>query len=228
MENELFVLHDGQLVVNRIEAKKIQEYEALFRRKQIVPQDPTGTKGYVASAELYFIYLMYDVRSLYANLPQNARYENAVRDAGLPDKWKLDSVVNEAILRYQSDFKLSAAGSAYVVAERSYFNMTQDAMNMLEDIIELKLEAEAKIKKFRGSRTSKSMLSNNDKESSEFLREYMMILSDMSKVQKELAALIKTFPEQDETVRKLANKFAKEGGKMKTVVGGGELGNREE
>lgn len=224
MINELFDLEDGELVINRQEVNKIDEYKALLKRDVGSIGDLSGRKGLIATGELYFIYLMYDVRSLYYNLDLNTREKNAMIDTKLPSNWKPDKVFNLAVERYKADRLLSSAGNAYYSSERALYSMSEDVKNMLDNTLELKKEIEIKIKKLSKTVGTKA----GEEESRMFIVEYTNILLQLTKTQKEIITTIKELPALGDTVKKLANRFTEEGGKIKTPIGGGELGNREE
>lgn len=224
MINELFDLEDGELVINRQEVNKIEEYKTLLKRDTGSIGDLAGRKGLIATAELYYIYLMYDVRSIYYNLDTASKRTLALEDSKLPKNWKEDKNFNAAVLRYQADRVLTSAGNAYYSSERALYSMSEDVNNMLDNIIELKKEAEIKIKKLSKTVGTKA----GEEESKNFISEYTGILMQLTKVQKEVISTIKDLPSLGDVVKKLATRFVEEGGKIKTPVGGGELGNREE
>jgi hypothetical protein len=224
MVNELFDLDEGELVINRQEVNKIEEYKALLKRDTGSLGDLSGRKGLIATGELYYIYLIYDVRSLYYNLDKDTREKNARIDSKLPDNWKPDKVFNQAIDRYCADRLLSSAGNAYYSSEKALYSMSEDVKNMLDNTIELKREVEVKIKKLSKTVGTRA----GEEESKTFITEYAMLLLQLTKVQKEIISTIKELPALGDTVKKLANRFTEEGGKIKTPIGGGELGNREE
>lgn len=224
MINELFDLDDGELVINRQEVNKIEEYKALLKRDIGSIGDLEGRKGLIASGELYYIYLLHDVRSLYYNLDMDTRKKLALVDARLPSNWKPDKVLEAATLRYLNDRLLSSAGNAYYSSEKALYSISEDVKNMLDNTLELKREIEVKIKKL--SKTTGTRV--GEEEGKVFLTDYTNILLQLTKVQKEIISTIKELPALGDTVKKLANRFTEEGGKIKVPVGGGELGSREE
>lgn len=64
--------------------------------KKILKRDKTKNKSN-ALKELLFIYFYTDIRSDYLVTPEKDRSSEIIKDIGLPDKWKIDSVIKEAI-----------------------------------------------------------------------------------------------------------------------------------
>lgn len=223
MINTLFILNtQGELEVNKPEARNIKAFKVLFDRDKGSPGDASGKKQLIACRELYYIYLVYDVRSIYYNLPLVVKKEKARETANLPDNWKEDVKLDEAVETYLEYFKLSSAGKAYSVAERAYHSLASDAELIQEEIVSLKHMLTTRIKTLEKS----NKLGNVELQS--ILEETTKLMSELVKLQGSLIDNIGKFDKAGETVKKLAAKFAEEGGSLKTPVGGGELYNREE
>ena len=223
----LFVINpSGELEVNKPEARKIFEYDVLFKRDKGAAGigDPTGSKKVIACAEIYYIYLVYDVRSPYYNLSIEERKVKAREDAKLPDKWKEDKELELAVERYKQDFKLTAAGKAYSVAERAYHTMATDTEDLQDNIITLK----GLLKKVMVKLEAKGPAQLGEIELTNTANQANAIIAEIAKTQKAIIDNIKQFAPLGNTVKELAAKFAEEGGSMKVPVGGGRLGNREE
>lgn len=217
--NMLFIINSNkELEVNKPEVKKIIEYKSLFDRDKLSGEK----KGVIACAEIYYIYLVHDIRSLYYNLPIEEKKIKAKKDAKLPEKWKEDEKIEDAVIRYKEDLKLTAAGNAYVVAEKAYYVMAEDTNTMLDNVLKLKQEAQKRLSKIESS------VSMGDMEFASTVNEYLAISSSITKVQKEMRENIKDFKNMGQAVKDLALKFTEEGGNLKTPVGGGEINPREE
>lgn len=228
MTNTLFNLNiDGELEVNKPEARKIKEYANLFIRDKGSQGDYDGRKKLVACAEIYYIYLVYDVRSIYYNLDKDEKALLAKKDAGLKEDWKEDNTVKEAIKRYKEDFKLTSGGIAYVVAERGYYSTVKDVEYMQDSLIEIKKLLKSKVKALNLDNPN-VQAKLGDLETNTMINEINILINSMSKTQKEIMNNISNFPNLAKDVKTLAIKFAEEEGGMKTVVGGRTLGNREE
>lgn len=220
--SSLFVLNsDGDLEINRLEVKRIPEFKILFDRDLGSNKDAGGKRKYIASAEIYYIYLITDIRSLYYNLPLAERKLKAIKDANLPNNWKHDKEVDNAIEVYKSIFKLTAAGSAYVVAEKLYFSVTKDTEDLQEDISYMKEQLRGVTKKL------KARVKPGEIELVSLLGDAQALIKGITAIQKDMLNNVKTFADLGNTVKTLATKFMEEGGNLKTPVGGGQLNNRE-
>jgi hypothetical protein len=70
MINTLFTLNiTGELEISKPEVKSVKAFKVLFDRDKGSPGDSEGIKQLIACAEIYYIYLVYDVRSILYNLP---------------------------------------------------------------------------------------------------------------------------------------------------------------
>lgn len=219
--NTLFIFtSSGTLEVNKPEAKSIDEYNILFKRDIGSPGDSNARNKLIACAELYYIFLLYDVRSIYYNLPIKERKIQAKLTAKLPEKWKEDAVLQEAINRYKQDFELTSSGKAYATAERAYYTIARDTQELQEEIINTKELLQDKLKKIKSQKVGEI-------ETNTYLSEANGIIADMLKNQKQIMDNIKQFSAMGIIVKDLAAKFIEEGGNIKIPVGGGTLGNRE-
>ena len=224
--NTLFAINSfGDFEINKVEAKKIEEYNALLVRDKggIYKGDYDGRHKMKASMEIYYIYLVYDPRSLYYNLPVNERKLKARKDCKLPDNWKEDDLVLAAIVRYQYDFKLTAAGQAYIVAEKAYYTIAKDTEEIQDELTNLKQLLKTVSNKLQVGGPTKL----GEGELTTLAHQVNAILGKISKTQKDIMTNISGFPKLQQTVKELATKFADEGGSMKIPVGGGTVGNRE-
>lgn len=215
--SEYFILNkDKELEINKPEVKKIPEFKVLFERDK-------GNKAaqMLACDELLYIYLVYDIRSKYYNLSLENKKIKAKQDAKLPEKWKEDDKLEEAVIRYKEDFKLSSTGNAYAVAERAAYVLAEDTNIMLDNILKLKIEAQKKLNQIESEKLG-------NLETPDVINQYLNIVSTIIKLQKEIMTNIKEFKNTNKTVKDLAIEFATEGGNLKLVVGGGTVNRREE
>ncbi len=223
--NQLFQLnYDLELEINKAEARKILEFKVLMVRDKGSEGDSDGRKKYIACAEIYYIYLVYDVRSIYYSLPMHEKKEKAKKDAKLPDEWKEDIEIVNAINMYKECFKLTGAGRAYVAAEKAYMSITIDTEEMLDAIekykqllkpIDAKIEAMTKTESPRLELTSR-------------VNEANALIEAITALQQKVVNNIEKFPKLQKIVEDLARKFMEEGGSMKLVVGGRTTYNRED
>lgn len=221
----LFILsNSGELEINKPEARRVPEFKALFDRDLGSKGDYDGKKKYIACAELYYIYLVHDIRSLYSNEDIDARKEKAKRDAGLPSNWKEDSVLASAVEAYKEQFKLSADGSAFITAERLYYTAAKDVEYMIDATIELKSLLYSVMNRLKPS-AGKTKL--GDVETLTLAKEAQGLIKEIASNQKSMIDTAKTFDSLSKLVNQLALNFLASEGSLKTPVGGGELNERE-
>lgn len=224
MTYTLFALEDGDLIVNREEARKIKEYRDLFTRDKGSEGDSDGRKKYIACAEIYYIYLLHDPRSIYYNLSREEVEVKARKDAKLPDNWVEDEVLQKAIDRYKEDFKLTSQGRSYIVAEKAYHTTIRQVEFMQETLASVMNDLEKKALAYRKITSKK----DREMETNTQLSEVLSFISEATSIQSKLMKNIGEFDKLGKTVSELSEKFALEGGNLKIPVGGGELYNREE
>lgn len=109
-----------------------EEAWGLLPFKAILKRDKSRTKE-LAFKEMLFIYYYTDMRSDYISISDNSiRYKEIAKDIGLPDGWKIDDVIKEAI-RYYDSMSLSPIARLY----RSSLKAADDVSKYLEKTDEL-------------------------------------------------------------------------------------------
>lgn len=100
--------------------------------KKILDRDKSKDKD-KAMKEMLFIYFYCDIKSDYIITPEDKRVEEIKKDIGLPDKWKVDKVIEDAIDFYNEKSKSiiihlyeSSIQSANEVAQ--YLKNTKDLL----------------------------------------------------------------------------------------------------
>ena len=79
--------------------------------KKILKRDKSRTKD-LALKEMLFIYYYTDIKSDYLIIDSKFRKEEIIKDIGLPDGWKIDSTMQEAINFYE-ERSLTVIGKLY-------------------------------------------------------------------------------------------------------------------
>jgi hypothetical protein len=218
---------NGDLEINKPEARNVKAFNTLIRRDRGSIGDSEGKIKKRANAELLYIYLVYDPRSMFYNLPLKFREQKAIEYTGLPSDWKPDEAIDIAISTYLNEYaKLSPIANAYYAAERALFNTAEDVHDIQENIGYYKLLAK-KVNKVLMEESSQGVKIGNT-ELITNLKEATAILSALTKLQSDSIKIINDLPKVEQTVKELLGKYAEEGGNVKSIVGGGELGNREE
>jgi len=88
-----FLLKDGVLTVD----DNLWELEKF---KKILKRDKSRNKD-LALKEMLFIYYYTDIKSDYLIIDIKFRKEEIIKDIGLPEDWKVDSIIQEAINFYE-------------------------------------------------------------------------------------------------------------------------------
>lgn len=219
--NNLFILNsDKELELNKMEALKIDSLATLIKRDNGSKGDVGGRKKHIAGAEIYYIYLIHDIRSIYFNLPIKEREVRALKDSKLPENWKPDKAFEKAVKDYKEYFKLSAAGNAYIVAEKAYYTITEDTRELQDDLIEVKAILKRTIATLNQGKKDPAEIAS-------LAADLQALYNNTTTTQKNIMTNIKSFSELGKNVKELATKFIEEGGNLKTPIGGGTLGNRE-
>ncbi len=99
-----FTLRDGVLTVD-------DNLWGLEKFKKILKRDKSRDKDR-ALKEMLFIYYYSDIKSDYLIIDSKFRIEEIKKDIGLPEDWKIDSVLQEAIDFYE-ERSLTVVGKLY-------------------------------------------------------------------------------------------------------------------
>jgi hypothetical protein len=99
-----FLLKDGVLTVD-------DNLWGLEPYKKILKRDKSRNKD-LALKEMLFIYYYTDIKSDYLIIDIKFRTEEIIKDLQLPDNWKIDSVIQDAINFYE-ERSLTVIGKLY-------------------------------------------------------------------------------------------------------------------
>lgn len=99
-----FTLRDGVLTVD-------DNLWGLEPFKKILKRDKSRTKD-LALKEMLYIYYYTDIKSDYLIIDSKFRKEEIIKDIGLPNDWKVDSVLQDAINFYE-ERSLTVIGKLY-------------------------------------------------------------------------------------------------------------------
>ena len=88
-----------------------EEVWSLLPFKKILKKDKTRSKE-LALKEMAFIYFYTDIKSDYLIIDSKFRIEEIKKDIGLPEDWRIDSVLQEAIDFYE-ERSLTVVGKLY-------------------------------------------------------------------------------------------------------------------
>ena len=102
MSYKLFTIHEGNIVINKVEILTIPTFKHILRRDKGSEGDSDGRKKYWAFKEFAYIYHIAD----YKSVPNRNGYnytkarDYAIKKAGLPLDYKPDATVQQAIKDY--------------------------------------------------------------------------------------------------------------------------------
>lgn len=99
-----FTLRDGVLTVD-------DNLWGLEPFRKILKRDKSRNKD-LALKEMLFIYYYTDIKSDYLIIDVKLRKEEIIKDIGLPDGWKIDSTIQDAINFYE-ERSLTVIGKLY-------------------------------------------------------------------------------------------------------------------
>lgn len=224
MENrELFDIDEnGLLIINKVEARQIQEFKLILQRDKGSEGDFNGKKKYQAFKEFMYIYLVSSPKSIYRDLPIKERKAKAKKKAELNGDWKEGVLIKEAIDKYERILKLSSAEYSYYNASRGIYSIGKDLdlFNQANDRLRIK------INKLQLSIEDDVNLTTDEIESME--HQLDVLTENLSKNTQEIIKLNKVLPDAFDSLEKLYKKMMEEQRGDNKLYGGGKLGNREE
>lgn len=113
MSYSLFVIKNGDLVINKVEVLTIPSFTKILRRDKGSKGDSNGAKKLIAFKEFAYIFHVADIKST----PNRNGYDAskahayAIEKVGLEPDWKPDDVVEEAINDYKDEQENIATGT---------------------------------------------------------------------------------------------------------------------
>lgn len=99
--DELIIIENGKPVINP-EAKMIKEFKLIIERDRGSEGDSQGRLKLMSAKELAFIPLYESLKSPYnKNFEPERRVEELKRGLKLPDTWKIDKAMEDAMTVYR-------------------------------------------------------------------------------------------------------------------------------
>lgn len=211
-ENLFKILPNGTIDLNRPELRGHIIFKGILANTS-AKQD--------ALKSLMYIYLMADVRSMYAHLSDEDRDIASRKHVGLEPYWNPTPQVLSGIEYYKELINLTPTGKAFSAASRALFEIGADTNEMLDNTVYFKSLLKKRMTEIKEAKDL------GDKEKELLLTDCTNLMKGVIDNQKELTNQIKGLPAIIKTVEDLAVKWANEGNGAKEVYGGGSLGNRE-
>lgn len=98
---KILIVRDRDIKFNKDELRTIREFRLLIERDKSARDKETGEDKQQAKKELTYIHFYCDYTSPFVELGDDNRHVQSVKSAGLPDNWKPDKLVKEAMTVYE-------------------------------------------------------------------------------------------------------------------------------
>lgn len=136
----IYKLDDNGLpVLNDVSIGMTPEYKAIMRARRFSTGDADGRKKLQNRKELAFVWYFCDYKSsgIQQGMSGDELFEFARKEAGLPEGWKADELVDAAIKRYKrdSDTVVTRLNKNLLAS----FANSERTLNMLNRIMDTKL-----------------------------------------------------------------------------------------
>lgn len=170
--------------------------------------------------DMMFIYLMAHPKSMYSHLMGKEKLDRVKKHVQREVEWQPPAQLMAAVGAYEDHIKITPTGKSFLAANKSLYAAGGDINEIVEANNSLKVMLRSRIKALEAGGLG-------DEESVKMMEECRAILSGVSKNQLEANKIIKALPELIDTVEKIGDNWADEGTGVKSIHGGGTLGNRE-
>lgn len=204
----LFNIDEGGISLNKEELR----YNAAFK--------PLIAKGREGMANIMFVYLMGDPRSIYSALSLADKEEEARKYCRFEEGWKPSPILRLAIEEYEKLVNLTPTGKSFLAANKALISIGEDINSMMDNISYIKKLLTSKVNELQSGLMG-------DDETIILIKECKALLGEIIKTQGDAQKVIKDIPPMNKTVKDLATSWASEGNGRKEIHGGGELNNRE-
>lgn len=207
------------LVINHDSLRGIEPFATLIRRVKKMKGDHDGRKKMLNLRELKYIYFMCDYSSYHRGLLPKQKKIKAKEDAGLPDNWKPDSVVESCIEKYNEIVNHYIPSAKTLIALESSLSQTGDIVisyitqnqELIETISKLKEEMQS-------AGTLDPVLIASIGEVNNLLRANL----------KDTLSISKNLPDTIDGLERLQEKVRKEEGSVKQLPANKQKRNRED
>jgi hypothetical protein len=219
---DIFIINEeGLLELNKNEVRSIPAFREVIARDKggKIFGDNEGRKKLFAYKELMYIHLVTHPSTIYRDLPKEAREIASKKLADLPEEWKPDKVINNAIEAYKELIPLSAVFHSYLNANSAVYALGED----LQFINQLREKTRNRIiektKELDGIVTEEDIQRIN--------AEIDSATNRLMELGAKITTLSNSLPTAFETIEKLKVKLLNESSGGAAVYGGGTINNRE-
>lgn len=219
---DIFIINEeGILELNKKEARDIPAFKEIIIRDKggKIFGDYDGRKKLFAYKELMYVYLVTHPSSIYRDLPKEAKHLKAKAFADLPEDWKVDELINNAIEAYKETIPLSAVFHSYLNASSAVYALGEDLqfINTLREKVRNRIID--KTKELEGIVTEEDIQRIN--------AEIDVATTRLMDLGAKITTLSNNLPTAFETIDKLKVKLLNESQGGAAIYGGGKINNRE-
>lgn len=219
--DEIFIINGlGDIEINKEEVKEHPYYKTIYYRSKPCKGDFDGKKKVMAYKEFLYMYLVNNPKSMYKSLPEELRKEKAFEHCDMPKGWYEDKDYTICAAEYRKGLRLSSKANSYLSADKALMNLTID-LNMENDLLQsykiMLSKLVAIVKEAEGDVTKVANI-----------KDATALISAITEIQDKQVKIIEKLPKLSTVVNELYSAYVDEEGGNKSVVGGGEVSNREE
>ena len=211
---KFFEVKDNEISLARDEIRLHPEFRIIISRDKGSEGDFNGTKKYRGSMELAYDYHSADIRSPYYGYDEEEKLKAIMFEVGLPNDWRPDKVIKEAIKKYEKLFEIASPSFT------AYRNIREGLESSKEAAAILNMQLKAIIKKNKKKVETADenvniidLIEGNDA---------MIALTD------KLIKLIATVSKASDELDKIETKMKSEIDTTVKIRGGGSRYNRED
>ncbi len=213
----IFKVEDGLLVLDKEEIRGIPEYRKLLERDRGSEGDHDGRKKYQAYKEFFYIYIWTDLYSYpnKAGLNDKEKHKIALKEADLPNDFKIDIDIKNAIEKYRYVQLLTLPTLNTVSTALKGLKISDIISQSIIKNIESTLEKYEQDKKAKIERREPISIGDD-----------MVLTQSLVSQLGQLMEIGTKLPKAIETLEKLKEKLFKEESGINLGRGGKEIGNR--
>lgn len=98
---KILIVREKDIKFNKDELRTIRQFRLIIERDKSPRDKETGEDKLIAKAELSYVYFYCDYNSPFVNLGEDERHKQSLKATDLPDNWKPDKLVKDAMEIYE-------------------------------------------------------------------------------------------------------------------------------
>lgn len=208
---------DGLLEIDRDEVRGITIYKTILERDRGTKGDNDGRKKAFAFKEFMYIYFISDFSSwiVKGGFNNKEAHKLAVRDSGLPEDYKPDTIVKEGITLYCETQEGELPSLGALRTSITGLKLADKIAKNVIDGIETTLEGH-KEKKIKAAESGEPLAPGDD----------LVVNAGLIAQLNQLTSISNSLPKSITTLEQLQERLIKEKAGSNLSRGGKELGNR--